>query len=303
MRLLDGSPDLITKALQLSQRADLQKYRDSYFDLLLLCTKIVAVGLLLEAPEIVHDVYGIMRRKSIELRYWLAPSISRREHSVPGWMKILTAIGWLLIVLGVIGEFVSEAYINKYDTALQRLNDTIISEAMKDIITQGPRSILLAKAAPELKKQLAPFAGQRVDLFVCGRFGSQDGETLSTWGAIASTLNADGAKWKVEHGGLEYFDRCSPSGGQPLGQGMMVFVSKRAPTSTMEAAKALGEGLAKALPPSANNMPGIIDPDFTHLMRQKSAAMHLTVDKDSPWAIVADDPDLITVLIGAHPQQ
>jgi hypothetical protein len=116
-------------------------------------------------------------------------------------------------------------------------------------------------------------------------------------------LNADGAKWKVENGGLEYFDSCSPGGGQPLGQGMMVFVNKHAPQSTMEAAKALGGGLANALPQSRDKMPGIIDPDFTHLIQQKSALLRLPVDKDSPWAIVADDPDLITILIGAHPQQ
>lgn len=301
MRL--NGPDVIAQALQLAKRADFQKFRDWYFFLLLASTGIVALGLVLEAPEIIHDLYGIFRRKSMELRYWLAPSMHRREYLAPDWMKVCTAVGWLLIVLGVMGEFVFEAYVSKYDTALQSLNDTIISEAMKDIITQGPRSILLAKAAPELTQHLAPYAGQRVDIFVCGRLGSQDGETLSTWGAIASMLNADGAKWKVEHGGLGYFDRCSPGGGQPLGQGMMVFVNKHAPQSTMEAAKALGGGLATALPPSRDKMPGIIDPDFTHLMQQKSALLRLPVDKDSPWAIVADDPDLITILIGAHPQQ
>lgn len=167
-----------------------------------------------------------------------------------------------------------------------------------DIIAQGPRWRLLKKATPELVKNLAPFSGQRVRLFVCGRLGSQDGETLSTWGAIAEILNADGARWKVEHGGLEYFDRgCSPSGGQPLGQGMMVFVNKEAPERTMKAAKALGEGLAKVLPPSPNKMPGIIDPDFSKKYSQPIEG------KDIPWAMVANDPDLITVLIGAHPQQ
>jgi hypothetical protein len=168
----------------------------------------------------------------------------------------------------------------------------------QDIRVQGPRWSLLAKAAPDLTKQLSAFTGQRVELFVCGRIGSVDGETLSTWGAIANMLEADGAKWKVEHGGLSFFDRCSgPSGSQPLGQGLMVFVNKHASTTTMEAAKTLGEGLAKALPPSPNKMPGIIDPDFSRRFSQPIEG------KDTPWAMVANDPELITVLIGAHPQQ
>jgi hypothetical protein len=167
----------------------------------------------------------------------------------------------------------------------------------QDIRAQGPRWSLLAKVAPELTKQLSAFTGQRVELFVCGRPGLADGETLSTWGAIANMLEADGAKWKVEHGGLSFFDRCSPSGGQPLGQGLMVFVSKRASGTTMAAAKALGEGLAKALPPSPDKMPGIIDPNNSRRFSQPIEG------KDTPWAMVANDPELITVLIGAHPQQ
>jgi hypothetical protein len=166
-----------------------------------------------------------------------------------------------------------------------------------DIFVQSPRRGLLLRVAPELKKQLALFPGQRAVLFVCGRLGSQDGETLATWGAIADILGSDGAKWKLEHGGLSYFDRCSPGGGQPLGQGLMVFVSKRASQTTLEAAQALSQGLAKALPPSRDKMPGIVDPDFYQKFIEPIEG------KDTPWAMVANDPDLVTVLIGAHPQQ
>jgi hypothetical protein len=47
-----------------------------------------------------------------------------------------------------------------------------------------------------------------------------------------------------------------------LGQGVGVLVSKRSSKSTMEAATVLGNGLAKALPPSPNKMPSLVDPDF-----------------------------------------
>jgi hypothetical protein len=143
-----------------------------------------------------------------------------------------------------------------------------------------------------------PTSGRRVELFICGRLGSQDGETLSTWASIANMLGNDGAKWKLEHGGLIYFDRgCSPSGGQPLGQGLVVYVSKNASKTTMEAARALSEALAKTLPPPFDKMANIVDPEFSQRFMQPIKG------KDTPWAMAANDPDLITVLIGAHPQQ
>jgi hypothetical protein len=178
-----------------------------------------------------------------------------------------------------------------------------LGQLEQDIVAQGPRWRLLKKAAPELTKQLAPFAGQRAELFICGRLGSQDGETLSTWGAIANILDSDvvsgaaGAKWKLVPTNLVFFDRgCSPGGGQPLGQGVVVMVSKRASQATMDAAKALGEGLLKALPPSPSNALSVIDPDFSQRFVQPIEG------KETPWAMAANDPDLITVLIGAHPQ-
>lgn len=238
---------------------------------------------------------------------------------------LLHSIGPILVVIGIGGEVIFEGRtfvvedrqeeqaqaivgslqgkadaVNKEaDVLTMRLD--IASAQMSaleiEIAAQGPRAKLLAKAAPALVESLAAFPDQRVRLFICGQFGSPDGETFGTWGAIVGMLNTDGAKWKIEHGGLEYFDRCSPSGARPLSEGMMVFVNKFAPKPTMEAAKALGEGLAKALPPSPNKMPGLIDPEFSKKYSQ------LTEGKDTPWAMVANDPDLITVLIGAHPQQ
>jgi hypothetical protein len=64
----------------------------------------------------------------------------------------------------------------------------------------------------------------------------------------------------------------------------------------MKAATALGHGLAKALPPSANKLPSLIDPNFARV-----TVDHGFQSKDAPWTIVAYDPDLITVVIGEHP--
>lgn len=64
----------------------------------------------------------------------------------------------------------------------------------------------------------------------------------------------------------------------------------------MEAANLLGGGLAKALPPSPNKMPIVVDPDFAKLTVDRGF-----YEKNSPWVSPGLDPDLITILIGEHP--
>jgi hypothetical protein len=170
----------------------------------------------------------------------------------------------------------------------------------KDVIAQGPRAKLLAKAAPNLVRELRPFAGQRVGLYVCGQQGLAEQETIDTWGAIASILDADtvagltGAKWKLVPSNLNFTGNCGAAKG--LGQGAAVFVSKRATSRTIDAANALGHGLSNILPPSPTKIPILIDPDFAKLAVDRGLQT-----KETPWNIVGYDPELITVMLGEHP--
>jgi len=295
-------------------------------------TAIVVIGLILEHGK-------DLKEKFHEWRNWPFPW---KRPPFWNWKKLLSIIGvgGMLVTLGVAGELYEEGRVSHVDTEVRQKNieietflnqeagdamtsartahaeaDAVHDEAEavtkqlgqasrqlgqleQNVVAQGPRWGPIAKVAPELTKQLSVFAGQRVEFFVCGSLGSQDGETLSTWGSIVSIVGTDGAKWKVERGGLEYFDRCSPSGGQPRGQGIVVFVSDKASTSTAKAATALGKGLRNALPRSqTNNLPAIVNSDFSKRYSQPVEG------GNTPWAMVANDPDLITVLIGAHPQE
>lgn len=167
------------------------------------------------------------------------------------------------------------------------------------IASQGPRAKLIAASAQEMVRQLAPFAGQRVSLFVCGQQGVAEQETLDTWGAIANILDDSvagiaGAKWREIPTNLNWAGNCGAAKG--LGQGVIVMVSKRASKGTMEAATILGRGLARALPPSPNKMLSLLDPDFSKLMVDRGLER-----KDAAWIVPALDPDLIAVLIGEHP--
>lgn len=122
-----GSPETVEAV-----RTHLKSLRDWNFDCLLVCTFIVAAGLLMELPEIVQDMCEIHGRRSRELKYWLTPSIDRREYPKHDWVKKWAALGWVLIVLGVTGEGVFEAYVSKYDSALSNITDTVVAEAQKE---------------------------------------------------------------------------------------------------------------------------------------------------------------------------
>jgi hypothetical protein len=174
-----------------------------------------------------------------------------------------------------------------------------LSEIEEAVHAQGPRAVLITAASPKLIKELAPFAGQKVDLFVCGvpkaPRSLQNEETMNTWGSIARILEGSGPKdkganWSVLHGGLTFL---LPTLGCA---GIEVFVSSEAPKKTTEAAKALGIGLEKVLPPSPNKMPNIINAGFSRMKVKRGLEF-----ENEPWNLVAAHPDEITVFVGPHP--
>ena len=191
----------------------------------------------------------------------------------------------------------ADALTLRMESASSQLDQLVLET---NLAAQGPRAKLLVKAAPELARELAPFAGQRVGLFVCGQQGLADQETIDTWAAIANILDAGtvlgvaGAKWKLVPTNLNFAGGCGAARG--LGQGVIVFVSKSASKGTLEAANVLGHGIAKTLPPSSNKMPNLIDPEFAKLTVDRGFQA-----KNAPWVSPGLDAGLITVLIGAHP--
>jgi hypothetical protein len=296
-----------------SALATLDEFSSSLHRWLVAWTSLVALGVALEVVFVVWEYLD-------ELRDFKRGTIHPPERPRTT-LFVLGLLGAVLVAAGVSGELWKESQIAKLETCIRKGNDAlflILSKEAGDAATsatiarreaeavaklaaaQGPRAKLLNNVARELAGKLAPFAGQRVGLFVCGRQGTPDQEMLDTWAVVANILGPDvfsgtaGAKWKEVPTNLNFADGCGAARG--LGQGVIVFVSKRASRRTMEAANALGHGLAEALPPSPNKMPSLIDPDFTKLVVGQGLR-----DKNAPWASVGLDPDLITVLVGAHP--
>src|SRR6266487_1090220 len=108
-------------------RADLLYWRDLWFGWLLLSTKLVVVGLILEGPELTHELFSIRGRSRIE------PSgASLQESHTPDWVKITALLGWLFIVAGVAGEWITDAVISDADSNIQAFNNALLAETTKE---------------------------------------------------------------------------------------------------------------------------------------------------------------------------
>jgi hypothetical protein len=108
-------------------RADLLYWRDLWFGWLLLSTKLVVAGLILEGPELIHELFSIRGRFRIE-----KSGASVQESHTPDWVKIVALLGWLFIVAGVAGEWITDAVISDADSNIQAFNNVLLAEATRE---------------------------------------------------------------------------------------------------------------------------------------------------------------------------
>jgi len=120
-------PPVQVKYIDDLMRSDLLYWRDLWFGWLLLSTKLVVVGLILEGPELIHEFFSIRGRVRVE-----AFGASLQESHTPDWVKIVALLGWLLIVAGVAGEWITDAVISDADNNIQAFNNALLAEAAKE---------------------------------------------------------------------------------------------------------------------------------------------------------------------------
>jgi hypothetical protein len=99
-------------------RGDIDQIRSTYFNLLFVCTLIVVAGVAIE---------GVHHFMSEGKAY--VDEESGIFHAAPrtGLHKKLERLGWLLVILGVLGEGVFEGLTSSEDSVLQEFNATILS--------------------------------------------------------------------------------------------------------------------------------------------------------------------------------
>lgn len=126
------SPEAL-KALE-DKRSALQGVRDGHFANLLLMTKLVAWGVILEGPELVYEIIAVIKR-------WRRKKT--RDHA-PAFVTFIGLVGWILVSVGVAGEFWVDGKVNSDDNGIQTINIELLKDA-------GTSASAAAKAASDAK--------------------------------------------------------------------------------------------------------------------------------------------------------
>jgi hypothetical protein len=119
-------PDVVVK-LNECAKTDFVSVRDWWFSFTSWATALVAFGLVLEAPELIHDLIPMERRTIAWLRRSSSSESPKRE--TPDWVKVVAFVGWIFIVVGVIGEGRGGIKVNNLDTNIQECSDAKVREA------------------------------------------------------------------------------------------------------------------------------------------------------------------------------
>ena len=140
------APASVSKAMDIAGRNHWHSLRHAYFVWLLICTAVVALGVVLEEikPRVmgaIDPVTGFRAPRPI------ISVIARR----------IATVGWILIVVGVIGEGAFEALVAGADSHLQEITDGALGTA----ITQVG---ILEKQAEGLRKEAEDERSARVEL-------------------------------------------------------------------------------------------------------------------------------------------
>lgn len=88
------------------------------------CAFVVAVGVVLEGPEILHELFPKL------FVLFTFPS-TERLHRFERKIKKIGLIGWLLVVFGVAGEGIFEVLQHRAEGQVQAFNDILLADAQK----------------------------------------------------------------------------------------------------------------------------------------------------------------------------
>lgn len=136
-------PPELSDAIDRLMRADLLYWATVWSRCLAWSTGVVITGLVFEGPETAHDIISLLkgwreqRRERLLLKEVAAfipvpsgafKSEPKSSHT-PKWMTVMASVGWSLIVLGVAGELVSQAYVEAANNAIQTFDNARLTAA------------------------------------------------------------------------------------------------------------------------------------------------------------------------------
>jgi hypothetical protein len=162
----------ISQVLDVSIKAELQHLRDSYFIWLLISSGAVALGILLEAPELAYEAVGIFKPRSTEPEYRTTLELPAErpaytpppEPKTPQWIATCAIVGWFLVLAGVGGEGIAEGFVASSDAKLQDFNEILTSELHRETDFALERASENEREAAQLRKDAEVEKSARVGL-------------------------------------------------------------------------------------------------------------------------------------------
>lgn len=154
---------------------------------------------------------------------------------------------------------------------------------------QGPRWKLLEAKKDYFIKALKPFAGQKILVMYCGRWGAVQTEQMRLGQDTQSYLSTnDGAGWNEDG---KTWDNCPPTGGGTSSVGgNLIVVSMEAETRVKESARALKDALNNI---GISTIGSEQDP--------KNQLFARVFGPGSVWEQAFIDPTRVVILIGDNP--
>ena len=138
-----GSSSLGESVADNAKRLQLDGFRNHDFHLLLVMTALVAIGVIMEGPEIVHETRNA----------WLQCKRRRVRHrSVAPWITLIGALGWLFVAVGVAGEGYWEVRVTHDDQAITSFDEQRLGDAEKSASDAIERASTNEKEAAQLRK-------------------------------------------------------------------------------------------------------------------------------------------------------
>lgn len=139
-------PELLTK-LSSCAKTDFTSARDLWFSRQWWFSASVILGLVLEGGELWYEMVSVTRSRIPRFRYRIVLLESRVEYA-----KAAAIIGWIFIIVGLLGELKASSRIEDLSASIQECSDAKVREAMLEASEANERASKNEKEAAQLNK-------------------------------------------------------------------------------------------------------------------------------------------------------
>ena len=140
-------PQLLQE-LDASVKSGFQSLRDSYFKDLIICTVALGVGVVAEELEYILEWRWFVRLIRVFSVRILSP-----KHRLDSWVRHVSMIGWIVVILGIAGEGLFETLVSRADGWLQDFSNILLASAQRQAYSAQERASTALLEQESLKSE------------------------------------------------------------------------------------------------------------------------------------------------------